>query len=104
MIHQSKKRNISFQKLAKVAEVLKAISHPVRLEILEILEVHEKLTVSEIRETLAPDIEQSMLSHHLIKMKDKGILRSTKKGKYISYEITDRQLLHIFDCMENCSF
>ena len=104
MIKKAKKRNISFQKLSKVAEILKAISHPVRLEILEILEVHESLTVSEIREILAPEVEQSMLSHHLIKMKDKGILHSTKNGKYISYQITEPHILNIFDCMENCNF
>ncbi len=98
------KRNISYEQLEIVAKVLKAISHPVRLEILEILEVEEPLSVSSIRERLSSEVEQSMLSHHLIKLKDKGVLCSTKEGKNILYRIQDRQILKIFDCMEKCSF
>ena len=101
---QNTKRNLSIQELAKVAEVLKAISHPVRLEILEVLEVAEPLTVSDIREKIEIEVEQSLLSHHLIKLKDKGVLQSFKKGKNSYYSICDRQVLKIFDCMEQCSF
>lgn len=98
-----KRRNIPFEKLQKVAEVLKAISHPIRLEILEILEHKGASTVSEIRSQLVLEIEQSLLSHHLIKMKDKGILHSQKQGKYIYYAIVDPAITGIFDCMEKCS-
>lgn len=98
------KRNLSIEKLALVAKVLKTISHPVRLEILEVLEEEEPLAVATIKERIETVVEQSMLSHHLIKMKDKGILSSTKEGKYIFYSIVDRQVLKIFDCMEKCSF
>ncbi len=96
------KRNLSFEKLNKVAKILKTISHPVRLEILEILEQEEPLSVSVIRERIKAEVEQSMLSHHLIKMKDNGILKSYKKGKNIFYSIADRRVLKIFDCMESC--
>jgi len=44
-----------------------------------------------------------MMSHHLSKMKDNGVLSSEKKGKQVYYRITDRQLLNIFDCMEKCN-
>lgn len=98
-----KRRNIPIEKLQKVAEILKAISHPIRLEILEILECNGSSTVTEIREKLATEIEQSLLSHHLIKMKDKGVLRSQKQGKFIYYAITDPAITGIFDCMEKCS-
>ena len=101
---QKTKRNLSIRELEKVAEVLKAISHPVRLEILEVLEITESLTVSQIREQIEIDVEQSLLSHHLIKLKDKGVLQSVKKGKNCYYSICDRQVLKIFDCMEKCSF
>jgi DNA-binding transcriptional ArsR family regulator len=101
MVHLT--RNITAAQLLKVSEVLKAIGHPVRLEILELLEVKEPLTVTEILESLQTPIEQSMLSHHLIKMKDKGILKCEKKGLHVHYSLVDRKILKIFDCMENCS-
>jgi len=96
------KRNLSFEKLNKVAKILKTISHPVRLEILEVLEQEEPLAVSVIRERIKTEVEQSMLSHHLIKMKDNNILTSYKKGKNIFYSIADHQVLKIFDCIDSC--
>lgn len=100
---QKTRRNLSFEKLNRVATILKAISHPVRLEILEILEEEAGLSVNTIKERLKADVEQSMLSHHLIKMKDKGILTSVKTGKHIHYSIHELEVLGIFDCMEKCS-
>lgn len=96
-------RDISVGKVYKIAEILKTIGHPLRLKILETLEKEEPLCVSEIQERIPISAEQSLLSHHLIKMKDKGILNSEKKGMHVYYAIQDRELLKIFDCMENCS-
>ncbi|NJN77941.1 MAG: helix-turn-helix transcriptional regulator [Saprospiraceae bacterium] len=91
-----------FDKLNGIAKILKIVSHPVRLEILEILEAEEPLTVSEIRERINSEIEQSMLSHHLIKMKDNGILTSYKQGKNSYYSLTDKTMMNIFDCIGIC--
>ncbi|MEZ5009356.1 MAG: metalloregulator ArsR/SmtB family transcription factor [Chitinophagales bacterium] len=96
-------RDISVPKIQKIAEVLKTIGHPLRLKILEILEQEEPLCVSDIKERLPITAEQSLLSHHLIKMKDKGVLNSEKRGMHVYYSIHDRQILNIFNCLENCS-
>lgn len=96
------KRKLSANKLKKVANILKTISHPVKLEILEILEQYINLDVTTICEKLKIKCEISMLSHHLSKMKDNGILISEKKGKQVFYSIADRNILKIFECMENC--
>ncbi|MFK7813044.1 MAG: ArsR/SmtB family transcription factor [Maribacter sp.] len=96
------KRKFSAAKLQKVAKILKTIAHPVKLEILEILEFEEPLDVSTLRERIGSQCEISMMSHHLSKMKDNGILVSEKRGKQVFYSIADRHLLNIFDCMENC--
>ena len=101
---QKTRRKLSSQELEKVANVLKAIAHPIRLEVLKVLEQEEPLTVSDIRAKVDMEVEQSLLSHHLIKMKDKGIVCSVKKGKYIYYNLCDRHILNIFNCMEQCSF
>jgi ArsR family transcriptional regulator len=92
------------ERLQKVAHILKTISHPVRLEILKVLEQQESLDVTTLRERLAIEVEQSMLSHHLIKMRDNGILDSEKRGKSVFYTVAERQVLQIFDCMEKCNF
>ena len=93
------KRKFSITKLQKVAKILKTISHPVKLEILE---SDEPLDVSTICSRISNECEISMMSHHLSKMKDNGVLISEKIGKQVYYRIFDRQLLSIFDCMEKC--
>ena len=72
------KRKFSITKLQKVAKILKTISHPVKLEILEILESDEPLDVSTICSRISNECEISMMSHHLSKMKDNGVLISEK--------------------------
>lgn len=96
------KRKFSPEKLQGVAKILKTIAHPVKLEILEVLEQEEPLDVSTICERIGAQCEFSMMSHHLAKLKDNGILKSEKQGKQVFYRIADRHILNIFDCMENC--
>lgn len=95
-------RRIPAGKLAKIAEVLKTIGHPVRIEILSLLESHERLTENDIQEKISTDIEQSMLSHHLIKMKDKGVLKCEKEGLYVYYSLKEPNITGLLDCMSNC--
>jgi len=88
--------------MLRMAEILKTIAHPTRLQILKLLHVHDNLTVTDLQDKLDCGCEQSMLSHHLTKMKDKGILKSNKEGKFIYYSLVDSQIVKLFDCMENC--
>jgi len=96
------KRKFSIDTLQKVAKMLKTIAHPVKLEIMEVLESDEPLDVTTICERIDLPCEVSMMSHHLNKMKDNGILTSEKRGKQVFYRIANRQILKIFDCMEAC--
>lgn len=88
------------RKMLRMAEMLKTIAHPVRLDIIKLLGEHEYLNVSQIQERLDCGCEQSMLSHHLNKMKDKGILMSFKEGKFIHYVLANKDLTNIFYCIE----
>jgi len=99
----TKEKNI-VNKLDRVAKILKTIAHPVKLEILFILKDEEPLDVSTLCTKIGAGCEISMMSHHLAKMKDNGILISEKRGKQVFYSITDRHLLSIFDCIEGCNF
>lgn len=87
-------------KVAKLADVLKTIAHPVRLSIIEILFEIKALSVSELMDNL--NIEQSLLSHHLTKMKDRNILTAKREGKNIFYSLEENSLIKIFDCLDGC--
>jgi DNA-binding transcriptional ArsR family regulator len=93
---------LSPEKISRVAEILKTIAHPVRLEIMLALREQEPLCVGDLQSIIPIEVEQSMLSHHLIKMKDKGILRCEKKGMHVYYALMDRHILSIFECMSKC--
>jgi len=84
----------------QVATLLKCLAHPVKIDIIKLLRKNEPLTVSEIQTHLSCNCEQSMLSHHLIKMKDRGILSSMKNGKFIYYKIENKKILDLIEIMQ----
>ncbi len=85
----------------KMAKVLKAIAHPDRLSIIEILTDGEK-NVTEIIERLGDS--QSLTSQHLNQMTDKGILSRKRDGLYVYYKIANRDVLKILKCLyRHCS-
>lgn len=90
----------SIEKLEKAAFILKTLSHPLRLSIVDILSQHDKLSVNEICQVL--DSEQSLTSHHLSNMKLKGILSSSREGKNIYYRLKMREVIKVLACMDNC--
>ena len=97
------KNNIlSREKLQVGARLLKVLAHPVKLEILQILGNTDRMDVSTLCEQIGAECEISMMSHHLAKMKDNGVLRSEKIGKQVFYSITDKSLLKLLSCLDQC--
>lgn len=92
----------SQEKLKVAARVLKVLAHPVKLEILQLLGESEALDVTTLCEKIGAGCEISMMSHHLSKMRDNGILSSKKVGKQVFYSIADKSLLKLLDCLEQC--
>lgn len=86
------------ERLERASDILKAIAHPVRLEIIDLLRDNEKLSVTDIYEHL--DLQQAIASHHLTLLKDKTVLKSEKNGKHIMYSLDKPQLLKVIECME----
>lgn len=78
---------------------LRAISHPVRIAILDML--HDNtLNVTEIFERL--QIDQAAASHHLNILKSKGVLSSQRRGTKIYYSLKHQSLIDIIDCINRC--
>lgn len=75
-------------KYTKGSEVLKALAHPVRMEIIDRLE-RNGCNVSVIQETL--QLPQSTISQHLKVLKNAGILTSVRKGTKVCYRIEIRE-------------
>jgi ArsR family transcriptional regulator len=93
-------RGISPQKLQKIAEIFQGLAYPIRLQILELLEDGKAYPVNEILERV--QIEASLLSHHLSKMKNIGILESYRQGRNIYYKLAIKEISKVFDCIYSC--
>ncbi len=101
MIAEANDIIINKEKFEKAAYILKAVAHPTRLAIIQLLDAQENLMVNEICETLK--CEQSLISHHLINMKLRGILKSHKDGLNVYYSLKEREITNLLTCIENCS-
>lgn len=80
-----------------LARTLKAIAHPVRLAIISMLEDGRRMTVTEIYTLL--NANQSFISHHLSVLRDREVLDTERKGKYIYYFLRNDAYLILMDCM-----
>lgn len=96
------KKRINSEKLERAAYVLKAVAHPTRINIIDLLDQEKELSVTEISELL--DCEQSLLSHHLTNMRDKGILAVRREGKNMYYSLTDKTITKIISCINDSEF
>ena len=89
------------EEVEREANMIKAISHPMRLAILGYLGEGNQLSVTEIHSLLK--IEQSTASHHLGILKDKGILASVRKGKNTLYYLKRKNLKTLVKCISECA-
>jgi len=83
------------------ASKLRAMAHPMRIAIIDLLNANEKMSVTQIYKKLK--IEQASASHHLNILKNKGVLISRREGKKIYYSLKSRTLTEIIDCINRCN-
>ena len=82
------------------AEILKTIAHPVRLQIVELLQTRE-MCVGDIVEALTS--KQAITSRQLNMMKDKGVLSCRHEGTRVYYHIENKNVIKLLHCFNNRS-
>jgi DNA-binding transcriptional ArsR family regulator len=78
------------------ADVLKAMAHPVRLGVIEVLANGER-TVTQLYETLG--CSQSMMSQQLKILCQQKLVEIRKEGTQKYCSLCNRDFLKLFDCM-----
>lgn len=86
-----------FEVLEANAEILKALAHPVRLCIVKGLLENGPCNVSNMHNCL--NLPQSTVSQHVSKLRTAGILKGSRKGTEIVYEICDKKIEGIIKAM-----
>ncbi|WP_305928008.1 ArsR/SmtB family transcription factor [Bacillus mycoides] len=78
------------KELERVAEVLRVLAHPVRLQIVHQLIKKTSLNVSELQRYLA--MPQSTVSQHLGKLKSHRVVAYERKGLEVFYRVDDEKV------------
>jgi len=92
-------QTLNAEAIQQAAAMLKCIGHPIRLQIIELLEREGEQNVTTIYETLG--IEQAVASQHLNLMRDKRILASRREGVNVFYRIDDARVTRVIDCIHD---
>ncbi|MFK7920465.1 MAG: ArsR/SmtB family transcription factor [Bacteroidia bacterium] len=88
-------------KLKRVARLMKTVSHPARLSIIDLLLERGAMNVTDIYENVG--ISQSNASQHLKALEDVGVLASDRDGKSILYQILNQQIAQLLQCVNECT-
>lgn len=91
--------NLNRKILERTAASLKAIAHPVRLAMIDLLRDGKRLNVTQIYQTLG--LEQAVASQHLSILKDKNILSSKRQGKHSYYFLKHPSVLEVINLVLN---
>lgn len=83
--------------MKKAVRGINYISHPLRLRILEYLDVNGASSVSAI--TKALNAEQAIISQSLKKMRENNLVKTTRRGIFIYYDICEEYPASIFVCL-----
>ncbi|MGH7717169.1 MAG: ArsR/SmtB family transcription factor [Vulcanimicrobiaceae bacterium] len=76
------------------AEFFKALSHPLRIRVLEALR-QGAVSVNELRERLG--VEQSTLSQQLAVLRSRRLVVTQRRGTTIRYQISDPAIWRLLD-------
>ena len=88
----------NFKLIEQQAELLKAISHPIRLCIVNGLMSEKGCNVSKIEGCLG--VPQSTVSQHLGKLKSAGIVEGRRNGTEVNYYVVNDDIKKIVNCLK----
>ena len=87
-----------FARIEEQAELLKAISHPIRLCIVTGLMSDKGCNVTKIKGCL--NVPQSTVSQHLGKLKSVGIVEGRRNGTEVNYYVINEDIKKIVNCLK----
>lgn len=88
------------EKAAHIAEVLKAVAHPLRIRIVAILCDGDE-HVTGLAERL--DAPQAIVSQQLRILRSQGLVEATRQAGFATYRIAEPALHTLVGCMEKCA-
>jgi DNA-binding transcriptional ArsR family regulator len=81
---------VNFDTIKQAALVIRAVNHPIRKKMLEVISLNDGITVTEIYVKLK--IEQSVASQHLAILRSAEVVNTSREGKFIHYHINGKRM------------
>ncbi len=91
------RQQLPIEIMKKAVKGISYIAHPLRLQILEYLDVNGSSSVSTITKALKE--EQIIVSQSLRKMRDAKLVKTNRRGIFIYYSINEEYPASIFTCL-----
>lgn len=88
---------LNYYEVKKAAMILRALNHEYRQQMLKLIEKEGSITVTDLYVKLHD--EQSVVSQHLRILREAGIVKAVRKGKYIYYEVNRQKIESIESCI-----
>jgi ArsR family transcriptional regulator, zinc-responsive transcriptional repressor len=82
---------------AQAAECLKALAHPIRLKMVQLL-LHGRYSVGELAKDC--DVPDNVACEHLRLMQRCGFFTSEREGRSVYYQVAEPNLAKIMNCIE----
>lgn len=88
-----------YLKIKKAALVLRAINHKLRQQIVQTINEHKRISVTDLYVKLR--LEQSVASQHLAILRKADIVSTIREGKFIYYTINHDRIEEIINFASN---
>lgn len=93
------KLTVDYGVLKRAHLTLRALYHPLRKQMVEIMEQKRKVNVTEIYHKMK--LEQSVASQHLAILRRAGIVKTTRDGKFIWYSTNKKRIEEINNLIQD---
>jgi ArsR family transcriptional regulator len=85
------KTQFNAEQLRISATILRALAHPLRLRLLQLIQARQPASVQTIYTEMK--LEQSVASQHLRILRDAGLVQTQRQGKFVEYLLDEALLL-----------
>lgn len=91
---------LSAEKLEFASSMFKMLGHPLRLQLVEMLDLHGETSVNEL--ALLVGQSQPTVSLYLNRLKALGLLGSRRAGNQTFYFVSHPKIAVLLDCIRGC--
>ncbi|ARA93770.1 hypothetical protein AWN76_011740 [Rhodothermaceae bacterium RA] len=86
--------HLDVQEVEALAAQLKALAHPIRLRMVDLIHAHGgQLCVCEFEQHF--DVKQPTISHHLKILREAGLIRSRQEGAWVHHAVEPAAFAHL---------